>query len=63
MIWELRLLGLPIVSIRASQLNADGLTDLPRYDVTGGEFERDTEPLRADHGEPYYEEDRKVGFH
>lgn len=62
MIWELRLLGLPIVSIRVAEFNADGPTDLPRYDLTGGEFERDTEPLRANREEPYYEEDRRVGF-
>lgn len=57
MFWELRFLGLPLVSVRL----AEASDDLPRYDLSGGEFERDTEPLSASNEEPYYEEDR-FGF-
>jgi hypothetical protein len=55
--WELRLLGLPLVSVRLSEA-PEGT---PRYDLSGGDFERDTEPLSPSNEEPYYEEDR-FGF-
>jgi hypothetical protein len=55
--WEIRLLGLPVVSIRHEEGSEPPLWG----GGTGGEFERDTEPLRADKQEPYYEEDR-FGF-
>lgn len=55
-----RLFGFEVLAL-GCDCHADGLSDLPRYELTAGEFERDTEPLRANHEEPYYEEDR-FGF-
>lgn len=40
----------------------DELEDWNGSTHTNGSFERDTEPLRADRMEPYYEDDRRIGF-
>lgn len=63
MVWELRLLGFPILYLRAGpELNPPGLAEWDGSSHTNGSFERDTEPLRADRMEPLEWEDRQIGF-
>jgi hypothetical protein len=60
--FSLRVLGVEIFgwSLGAS-FNGDERTEWNGSTHTNGLFERDTEPLRADRMEPYYEE-QQIGF-
>lgn len=60
--FSLRVLGVEVFGWSlGADVHGDELTEWNGSTHTNGSFERDTEPLRADRMEPYYE-DRRIGF-
>jgi hypothetical protein len=60
---SISVLGTEVFGIElAPTLYADSSAEWNGSTHTNGAFERDTEPLRADRMEPYYEEGKRIGF-
>jgi hypothetical protein len=60
---SVRILGTEIFAVSwGPECSQDALEDWNGSTHTNGTFERDTEPLRADRMEPYYEDGKRIGF-